>query len=468
MHAKRRQLATSLAGFLIACGCDAKDSPKEAKSTLTATSSLALAPSVGTSASAQVELVDLVHRTTALIVSSSHADANSRVEFLVDELTESAWRPNPPDPAPWVELQLAQEAEVHSAAIDLALDDAVAGVALDSDLELQSPQLGAAKRLNDRYVFQPPKPVRSSKLRFIVVNNAKRAGRSKTTALALRELQVRGKASPEFVREYALPEGRVHRNGPYTRVDNAAFRSWWRGAPYQDKDQLCAAYEKAMGLPVVEEIPNGRKFAFCEVPEQELAVDGTPPPNVRAVRGGWIALSAGDSFGGESASLLFVETSAGWSPANLWSDNDSYDGMCPGMHVSRAKIERTFWEGAVLAQERGRIYYPPTGIYADAQERAERAPSAVRSLIRCDTTERLTCREHVLAYGKPRVEPDEDTSLPTPFVPETWAWERSFTVANNGWLRLSPCRSPEPPSLLDDKAAPSIVPCFAPDASRLP
>ncbi len=67
--------------------------------------------------------------------------------------------------------------------------------------------------------------------------------------MALGELRVRGTLAWEFRRDYALPEGRVHRNGPHASINDPKFRSWWRAAPYPDADQMCAAYEKAMGWP---------------------------------------------------------------------------------------------------------------------------------------------------------------------------------------------------------------------------
>jgi hypothetical protein len=134
------------------------------------------------------------------------------------------------------------------------------------------------------------------------------------------------------------------------------------------------------------------------------------------------------------------------------------------MHVAQAKVEDTFWDGAVLAQERGRLYYPPTGIYENDEDRK---PAAVRSVIRCETQERLTCREHVVAYGKPRLVPYGELGDTSPAVPQTWDWERTFAASDEGWLRASPCRRTQTPGASDEEAA-SVVPCFAPDASRLP
>lgn len=96
-------------------------------------------------------LVDLVHETGALLVSSSHRDANSRVEFLGDEQPSSAWRPNPPDPAPWFELRLAHEVDVRSVSVIASEPDATSPV----EVVLNSRELGAARRQGERYVFQP-------------------------------------------------------------------------------------------------------------------------------------------------------------------------------------------------------------------------------------------------------------------------------------------------------------------------
>ncbi len=401
------------------------------------------------------QLVDLVHHTTARVISSSHRDAKSRVEFLVDDIQQSAWRPNPPDPAPWVEVQLAVPAPIHQATVELAGDLASADL-----LRVESPQLGVATWRDGSYQFSLSRPVRTNAVRINVVG--KKHTRRPGEVVALSELRLLGKIPKAAILDYALPEGRAHRSSPLSSVNNAKFRSWWRAAPYESPDALCAAYEKTMGLPKVEDIPGGRKFAYCYVPSEALVVEGVVPNGVRSVHSGWIGLSEIDEVnGGVTVGLLILRTGAGWSPANLWGENSAYDGMCPGMHVERASVTRTFFEGNVVAQERIRIYYPPTGVYQDDEKRA---PAAVRSLIRCETKDRLTCREHVLAYGTPDLVEPEGTQ-PYPVAPQTWAWQRSYTVADIGWLRMSPCRANE--DAVNEGAA-KIVPCFAPEEAHLP
>ncbi len=141
------------------------------------------------------------------------------------------------------------------------------------------------------------------------------------------------------------------------------------------------------------------------------------------------------------------------------------------MHVSRAQVLRTFWEGNIVAQERSRIYVPArieNDIYKDLPHRPA---VAMRSLIRCDTSERLTCREHVLAYGKPEfVQQGEEIDAvvePAPVLPKIWDWERSYAVADNGWLRFGPCRKPRAKDGTGADAF-DVVPCFAPGEPRLP
>ena len=105
----------------------------------------------------------------------------------------------------------------------------------------------------------------------------------------------------------ALSEGRAHRNGPVASIDTPAFRSFWRGAPYTTPEALCAAYERAMAFPQTE-VPDGRRFAYCEVQGERLKVEGEAPPNVRAVFNGWVATNVHET-GGDTITLLMVRSS---------------------------------------------------------------------------------------------------------------------------------------------------------------
>lgn len=413
------------------------------------------------------KLVDLVHETAALLVSSSHRDANSRVEFLGDEQPSSAWRPNPPDPAPWFELRLAHEVEVRSLSVSALGTEATPPVELE--LELHSPELGAARRERERYVFQPAEAVRTSSLRISVKRAGAIPGRPPAAGIALSELQAEGFVAAARVLPRAHPEGRAHRSGPVASIGTPAFRNFWRGAPYASPDALCAAYERAMELPQTE-VPEGRKFAYCEVPPKPLKVEAEAPANVRAVFNGWVADNA-DEMGGNIITLLMVQTDAGWSAANLWSDNTAYTGMCPGMHVASSVIQRTAWVGTVLEQERARLYYPPSPLYTSSgQPGPFDKPVAGLSLMRCDVVDRLTCREHLLRYGRPEVAPTSVPSAPWPVPPKEWIWQRSFAVSANGWLRFSPCRrgADADAGAVSGAAAGAAVPCLAPGLGVLP
>jgi hypothetical protein len=202
------------------------------------------------------------------------------------------------------------------------------------------------------------------------------------------------------------------------------------------------------------------------VPTEPLKVEGEAPPHVRAVFSGWVATNAGDT-GGDIITLLMVQTDAGWSAANLWSENSAYTGMCPGMHIARSVIQRTAWVGAVLEQERARLYFPPSAFYTSSgQPGPLDKPVAALSLMRCDAIDRLTCREHLLRYGDPDVDVTSSPLDPLPVPPKNWIWQRSFTLTDNGWLRFSPCRpTAEKDAGIESSAA---VPCLAPGVGVLP
>ena len=220
-----------------------------------------------------------------------------------------------------------------------------------------------------------------------------------------------------------------------------------------------------MGLPQTAP-PEGRSFAYCDVPAEPLKVEGAVPPHVRGVFSGWVATSA-DEVGGDIITLLMVQTDSGWSAANLWSDNTAYTGMCPGMHTARSVIQRTAWVGAVLEQERARLYFPPSGFYTSSgQPGPFDKPVAAWSLMRCEAVDRLTCREHLLRYGAPDVGEASSPLDALPVPPQHWIWQRTFTLTENGWLRFSPCRS-----TADNDAgvgSGAAVPCFAPGVGVLP
>jgi hypothetical protein len=333
------------------------------------------------------------------------------------------------------------------------------------ELELHSPELGAARRQSERYIFKPDTLVRTSSVRVSIKLAGGTPNRVSAGAIALSEVEADGFVASAEVLPRALPEGRAHRNGPVASIDTPAFRNFWRGAPYATPAALCVAYERAMGLPQTK-VPNGRRFAYCEVPAKPLKVEGKAPPNVRAVFSGWVATNVDDT-GGDIITLLMVQTSAGWSAANLWSDNNAYTGMCPGMHIARSVIQRTAWVGPVLEQERARLYFPPSAVYTSSGQPGPLArPVAALSLMRCDVRDQLTCREHLLRYGNSEMAQISSQLEPLPVPPKHWIWQRSFTLSDNGWLRFSPCRS----SVDGDAGAESgaAVPCLAPGVGVLP
>lgn len=458
--ARQRLLLAGVISVWALSGCKSDADRTRASEGATAARPLP-SPSPKTEPPREPKLVDLVHETAALLVSSSHRDESSRVEFLGDEQPSSAWRPNPPDPAPWFELRLAHEVEVRSLSVSALESDATPPV----ELELHSPELGGARRQGERYVFQPDKPVRTSSVRVSIKLAGATPRRPTAAAIELSELQADGFVPTEKVLPRALPEGRAHRSGPVASIDTPAFRNFWRAAPYSTPAALCAAYERAMGLPQTA-VPDGRKFAYCEVPTKPLKVEGGAPSNVRAVFSGWVATNADDT-GGNIITLLMVQTDAGWSAANLWSDNSAYTGMCPGMHVARSVIQRTAWVGTVLEQERARLYSPPSPYYTSSGQPGPFArPVAALSLMRCDVVDRLTCREHLLRYGDPEADRTSSPLDPSPIPPKHWLWQRSFTPSDNGWLRFSPCR---PRSDADAGAeSGAAVPCLAPGVGVLP
>lgn len=401
--------------------------------------------------SASPSLVDLVHQTDVLVVSSSHRGETHQVEFLMDGLGESAWRPNSPDPAPWVELRFAHEVDVRRVSVQPSPGDQASTL---GELSLRVDGFDAPTFVEGRYEFNRKLALHTKTLRLAV--NGTVQGKP-GAGVALAELVVRGTVPRAHVRDYALPEGRVQELGPPLLLEPDELKQWWRQAPYSSPTALCAAAAAAWKLEDGWSKASGG--SSCALRKGEPKVEGTRPEHVRSVA--MLDFYFGDEVSGRTLSLLTLETSAGWLPANRWSGASDEGGGCPGMAESKQSVLRTYWEGDLLVQERYRHYLASYGPLF----RPEVPPStAARSQLRCETSGRFICRETVLAHGSPDVT-YSDTLQPIAKPPNVLGWERTFSVGEHGWVRFSPCETALPIEHSENgerrPSATRVVPCFA-------
>jgi F5/8 type C domain len=396
--------------------------------------------------------LELLRRTASVVVTSSHADGNSTGAYLVDDLLQTSWRANPPDSAPWIEIDLPAPALIDRIELVVAQASPTQRDSLARTARLQAPVASASESwvplqtqhqiaTGDEVVLQLTSTEARPKLR-VSLGGAPR--------LAIAELRVIGRIAPEQLLEPALPETQVQGN---PRSDYPGdFGSWLLGAPYASEAALCRAFA---ALPDID--PDGQR------PLQEIchklpavAVQGSPPAAIRAVER--YALTNPDEVFTTELVALVVRGERGLYPANLSLTDERNDGLCPGGPEGRVSATNFRFEHGVLLIDRTREASPGT-LMMNVPESAP--PVSASSVVRCRLEGRLSCREFITRYstpGKPLEQTGDSTRVKAPA-----SWSRTLSVTARGSVRLSPCQAPPQAA-----GQPQLtVPCATPGAEVL-
>jgi len=399
--------------------------------------------------------VDLLHRTAAVVVTSSHRDGSSTAAYLVDELPETSWQPNTPDPQPWIEVDLPAPAVIER--IELVFAPAPTPPPkpwpLPPQVQVQVPAAGGRWKkypargslgAQGQHVLEPEAAEKLSRLRVAFAPMPR--------SLRVAELLVIGGIERKHVLPPAVPETQVQGN-PRIDYTGAFFTPWVLGAPYPTEDALCQAFRRALGITPEGDQPTGdvcRKLP-------DVAVTGSVPPEIRAVQ--TYQLSTADEVSPAQTTALVVRTDRGLFPANLAVKDERNDGLCPGDPEAGMRVSNFRFDQGVLLMDRERFYQPGSPVTAMP---ALGPPVAAASVLRCRLEERLLCRELMTSFGKPVIVLDQNGTPQLPQMPTVWDWTRTVTVSQRGSLRFSPCRTP------DSKHHPSrVVPCATPGTEVL-
>lgn len=397
--------------------------------------------------------LDLLQRTASIVVTSSHADGNSTGAYLVDELPETTWKPNPPDHAPWIEIDLPAPASIERIELTLAQSSSVAPEPLLKAARLLIPSADEGWQ---------PDPVRRSvgsggvlllepeRLRDLTRLRISLSGTPR--GLRIAELRAIGGIARSEVLAPAMPETRVQGNAPVDYAD-ALFVPWVLGAPYATEDALCKAFIQQLPVDPESNQPPGE---LCRKLPQ-VAVAGTAPPEIHAVQR--FQVSIPDQLSPTQTTALVIRTKSGLYPANLALVDTRNEGMCPGGPEGDMRVSNFRFEHGVLLIDRTR-YFSPGILQTETPDVAR--PAAAASVLRCSFEKRLLCREFITQYGPPDTLIDDNGPPYRVTLPKTWDWTRSVGVSRRGSVRLTPCRTPE-----RKDRAPRVVPCASPGSEAL-
>ncbi|HSC85867.1 MAG TPA: discoidin domain-containing protein [Polyangiaceae bacterium] len=382
--------------------------------------------------------IDLIHGAATSVVTSSHKDESSLAEFALDEYAATAWRPNPPDPAPWIEVEFAERATLERLSFELEPPNRAGAPPVargSSHIDVLLDGAPAARLELGQTHLELAKPMSVGRVRLVLPGEKARGGRG------LAGLRLEGSA-PGASRPAMTPEsyaqGRKQRG-------LGLIRDCSEGAPFTSTEEICERCRSTN-----ESAGDGGKFR-CTVGEP-FAVSGERPATVRETR--WLQVESSDEYDSYEENFLGVLTALGWQTLPLSPHTETDVGSCPGMSDGGVVEPQLRWQDGRLVVEQVRWRY--RGRMAVA---GEPATAGVRTLEVCEVKGPLQCRGHVVAFGRPEATFGEEVGDPITSAPRTWEWERGYELRSDGVLRFGPCLAPTA------GAAPREVPCLAPGHS---
>jgi hypothetical protein len=397
--------------------------------------------------------LDLLQRTASVVVTSSHAEGSSTAAYLIDQLPETSWKANPPDQSPWIEIDLPAPATIERVELILAQPASSSLEAVSKAARLLVPDqqrswlpqpVRRSTGASGELVLAPGSPTVVARLR-ISLQGAPRG-------LRVAELRAIGSIAESELLAPAMPETQVQ---GHARVDYAAglFAGWVMAAPYANEEAICAAFVRALpsepeGQPLAEKLC--RKLP-------DLAVSGVTPNEMRAVQR--YQLTIPDPISPSETTALVVRGERGLYPANLALADNRNEGMCPGGPEGDMSVSNFRFEHGVLLIDRTR-YFTPGALMLGMPNVGPAVAAA--SIMRCQLTTRLSCRDFITRFGAPITWRDENGMPQRVTLPTSWAWSRTLSVTRRGTVRLGACRGPDG----KDEGL-RVVPCLSPGAELL-
>ena len=363
---------------------------------------------------------------------------------MADGRSDTAWRPNPSDPAPWIEVATPASTRVRE--VRLTLEGSSALKELRVQVSRDGEQGGQAKAGTAAMHFATSSPDAGGSFRIAFRRSGGAAGR----LVAVSALMLRGEA-----------EAPLSPATPNVKVKGAAnslgepFVSWWRGAPYPSLEAMCERYHQ---LRVA--LPNQRSGPDAPAPEssncsvaETIEVKGTKPAIVAAVHVGEVDWGAENEVSGAfRPSLLFFRTQRGWSPADTMLSDGAGNTDLRASVAYVSLVSQAEWRDSrlVLHHLRRRII---SGGYGD-----DAVSAATLAAVSCGDWPRPSCDHALVAYGDPAAEASQLRLFQAPKTlwapPDGWLWQRDYEPSASGKLRLGSCRD-------GAEAEGKSVPCYA-------
>jgi len=393
-------------------------------------------------------LIDLLRRTDAELVVSSHQDENHRAVSLADGRAETSFRPNPPDPAPWIEVILPTAVNVRS--IELLPTGKQPAPDRSFAVIREGHEVGLLGAEGERLHFATPEPWPGGRIRLAW----KAKDRRRVDGFS--RLSVWGDAPASALLPEATPSAHVQRS-------RSAYDPWWLSAPYPSLQALCAKYHELRSArpeeaSLVDKSPPSE--SRCAL-DRTLQPTGQSPPGMLRAHLAVVARGPLDELGSSPVfpKVLLFETNRGWFPTDVVVDSDRGSADDRGSVAYVTRVHNAAWiDGRLELDVLSRLLisggYPPDG------------PLSVsgRFVISCEVKQRPVCRDELIAYGDPAMSPfiliDSTRWHELQQMPKQWLWTRAHFVAPSGNLRLGDCMDGQP-------GKSGSVPCFAPDTSRL-
>ena len=305
-----------MAWLVLTCSaCEREPSPTSAAPSTSASvkrataSAVLSAPRAGAPSREPNAVHDLLRQSDVQVTVSSLRDRKSVGEFLADGRSDTAWRPNPPDPAPWVEVVVPASARVHE--VRLALEASPLLEGLRVHVSRNGKEWARAGKGAAELRFSAPGRESGGTFRVTFEGSGRAAGRS----VAVTTLTFGGDAG-----------GKLGEAAPAVTVKGAGhalgepFVSWGRDAPYSTRDVLCERYhELRAAMPRQrEDVDAGGDDATSAATLAAISCAASGDVTKGDVACERTLIAYGDAHAQASMWMLSEDAKALWAPPRAW------------------------------------------------------------------------------------------------------------------------------------------------------
>jgi hypothetical protein len=421
--------------LLVSSSCERERSranvaPAAAASTKrTAAPAVASEPRAAAAHGAPTTIYDLLRQSDVQVTISSFRDRRSVGEFMADGRSDTTWRPNPPDPAPWVEVVVPASARVHE--VRVALEASPLLDLLSVQVSRDGKAWGRAERGGPKVRVSSPESQSGGTFRVTFEQSGRAAGRS----VAVTSLAFGGDVVDALAE--ATPSVAVKGAG---HALGEPFVSWARRAPYSTREAMCERYHELQRAAVDAGSPESPTCSLGKT----LKVEGTPPAGFKALHVAEVDWGVDDEVSGPMRpSLLVFETEQGFRPADfvLHDGYGARDTRAAVAYVSLVTDAEWRGERLVMRHVHRRVV---SGGYGD-----DATSAATLTVMSCTIASGVTkggvaCERALIAYGDAHAQESmwmlSENAKALWAAPRAWIWERSYALSPSGNLRVGSCR----------------------------